>query len=408
MNLREPIAIAVFQLWANKVRTLLTILGILIGVGSVVGTVSIGEGMRHAVIGELDRLGGNRLVLVFNPTPWVREGNRWARRPWEDYLINADIERIRRGARHVQNAFPLIFAGADLAYDKASISGELRGTDITYGRAMGWDLARGRFLVPRDLSDRKRVCVIGDTIRRDLFGELDPIGRYLQLNGERYRVVGVMVEKRMFGEDWGTQVVVPYTTVQARILGRQRLSALFVHASSVSDTRTVVTEVKRILRRYHEHGEEFQVEDVGQNVQQAEQIFFILKAVVGGIAGISLLVGGIGVMNIMLVSVTERTREIGIRKAIGARPSDILTQFLVEAVVLSLFGGLVGLLLGLLLGQGGAAAIRKASGGEFLSIVSMQAIWLALGFSAAVGIFFGVYPAMRAARLDPVEALRYE
>ena len=170
----------------------------------------------------------------------------------------------------------------------------------------------------------------------------------------------------------------------------------------------MIAEVKSILRRYHRHSEHFRVHDVGQDLQEGEKVFFILKMVIGGIAAISLLVGGIGVMNIMLVSVTERTREIGIRKAIGARPGHILAQFLVEAVSLSVFGGLLGLLLGLGLGRGGAMIISQASGQEFVSVVSANAVLLAIGFSAAVGIFFGVYPALRAARLDPVEALRYE
>jgi putative ABC transport system permease protein len=267
----------------------------------------------------------------------------------------------------------------------------------------------GRFLQPSDLKERARVCVLGKTVADELFGEnANPLDRLIRVRGERYRVIGVMTEKRMFGDDWGQNIMVPVTTLQARIAGNDRLHVLFVHARSIEDTRFVVAEVESILRRYHPHGNEFQVRDVGQELEQAETVFFILKAVVGGIAGISLLVGGIGVMNIMLVSVTERTREIGIRKAIGAQPSHILVQFLVESVTLSVFGGMVGLLLGVGIGKGGAAIIAKTSGGDFTSFISMQAVVLAIGFSAAVGIFFGVYPALRAARLDPVEALRYE
>lgn len=409
MSILEPIAIAILQLWANKVRTLLTILGILIGVGSVVGVVSIGEGLRNTVMGELDRLGGGRLIMVFNPNPWVRQGNRWVRRPWEDYLTNQDVERIRRESQYAGSVLPLVGFGAEISFQKVTTSGEIQGTDPAYSDAMGWKVDHGRFLQPSDIKDRTRVCVLGKTVAEDLFGTaIDPLDQLIHINGERYRVIGIMTEKRMFGDDWGQNIMVPVTTVQSRMTGDDRLHVLFVHAGSIADTRFVVAEVQSILRRYHPYGNEFQVRDVGQELEQAETVFFILKAVIGGIAGISLLVGGIGVMNIMLVSVTERTREIGIRKAIGAQPAHILVQFLVESVTLSLFGGIIGLLLGIGIGKGGAAIIAKTSGGEFTSYISLQAVLLAIGFSAAVGIFFGVYPALRAARLDPVEALRYE
>jgi putative ABC transport system permease protein len=385
------------------------VLGILIGVGSVVGVVSIGEGLRRTVVGELDRLGGGRLIMVMSPRPYVRQGDRWVPRPWDDYLTARDVVRIRNESQYVRSVLPMVSSGSSVARGKVETSAQLQGTDATYADIMGWEVATGRFLQPSDLAERARVCVLGDTIAEDLFGKRKtPLGELVRIGGERYRVVGRMVEKRMFGDDWGRNIVIPSTTLQARITGRKRLDMLFVHARSLEETPFAVAEVKSILRRYHKYGKEFEVRDIGEELQQVEVVFLILKAVVGGIAGISLLVGGIGVMNIMLVSVTERTREIGIRKAIGAQPGHILTQFLVESVALSVFGGLLGLLFGLSLGKGCAFLISKISGGEFLSVVSVNAVVLAVTFSAAVGIFFGVYPALRAARLNPVEALRYE
>jgi len=409
MNLIEPVAMAIHQLWSSKIRTLLTVLGILIGVASVVAVISIGEGLRRTVVGGLDRLGGGRLIMVHNPNTHFRVGHRWVRRPWDDELTNADLERVRRESRFAKSVLPLVTTGGRLAHRNIETSGQFQGTDPLYAEAMGWEVAHGRFLRPSDLRERARVCVLGATGAEELFGPgQDPLDQLVRLNGERYRVAGVMAEKNLFGEDWGRNVILPYTTVQARITGRKSLNLLFVHARSVDETPFVVAEVESILRRYHLHGDAFNVQDIGQELKQVEQIILVLKAVIGGIAGISLLVGGIGVMNIMLVSVSERTREIGIRKAVGARPGHILFQFLVEAVTLSLFGGLVGLLLGLGLGKGAAAAITKLSGAEFISAVSPQSVVMAVGFSAAVGIFFGVYPALRAARLDPVDALRYE
>ena len=409
MNVREPIAIALLQLWSNKVRTLLTVLGILIGVGSVVGVVSLGEGLRHAVMGEIDRLGGGRLITVSSPRDWIRQGGRWVRRPWDDHLTNDDVERLRDESRYIGSILPLVGAGGRLVYEKVDTSCRLQGTDPVYAEAMGWQVAEGRFLQPADILDRTRVCVLGQTVAEELFGKKgEGLDRLVRINDERFRVVGIMTEKRMFGDDWGRNVLISYTTLQARINGNQHLDTLLVHARTIETTPLVVAEVRSILRRYHTHGDKFNVQDIGEELKEAEKIFFILKAVIGGIAGVSLMVGGIGVMNIMLVSVTERTREIGIRKAIGAQPGHILLQFLIESVALSVFGGMLGLLLGFGLGQGGAAIITRLSGEPFPSVISANAVFLALTFSAGIGIFFGVYPALRAARMDPVEALRYE
>jgi len=220
--------------------------------------------------------------------------------------------------------------------------------------------------------------------------------------------VGVMAEKRMFYEDWGQRVFIPFTTAAKRMIGNDYLDVLFVYARTAHDANQAAEEIRRTLRRYKLHGDEFQIETADAQIQDVNRIFGIMKLVVGGIAFVSLLVGGIGIMNIMLVSVTERTREIGIRKAVGARRRTILTQFLIESAFMCLFGGILGVLFGLSLGFGISSLITALTGEPFPSVISVQATVTALIFSASWGILFGVFPAWKAAKLHPVEALRYE
>lgn len=408
MILFEPIIVAFHQLHANKMRSFLTMLGILIGVGSVMGITSIGEGLRRQIVSEFERVGGSKLIIVQPPRQWVRKDGRWVRRAWEEHLLVEDIQRISEECENVSSVIPLNAGNAQLKYQKANASGNFWGVNPEFSEAWGWSVGEGRFISNSDLTKRRKIAVIGAKIKEDLFGTKPAIGKEIKINNTRFEVVGVMEEKRMFYEDWGSRVFIPFTTVAKRMIGTDYLDVLFVYTKATAQASTAAEEIRKVLHRYKEHGEEFEIEMAESQIQEVNRIISIMKIVVGGIAFVSLLVGGIGIMNIMLVSVTERTREIGIRKAVGAKRRDILTQFLIESATLCLFGGILGVLFGLGLGFGLSALITNLAGEPFPSVISIQATITALVFSAVWGIVFGVFPAWKAAKLHPVEALRYE
>ncbi len=408
MNVIEPLVVAFSQLRANKMRSFLTTLGILIGVGSVMGVTSIGEGMRRQIVSEFEQVGGSKLIVVSPPRQWVRRDGRSVRRSWEEHLLVEDIQKILEECPLVETVIPMNASGAQLKYKKANTQGDFWGVNPEFSEAWGWPVEQGRFISLSDLKRWRKIAVIGQKIKEDLFGEKSAVGKEIKINGRRYEVVGVMAEKRMFYEDWGQRVFIPFTTAAKRMIGNDYLDVLFVYAKTARDANQAAEEIRRTLRRYKQHGDEFEIETADAQIQDVNRIFGIMKLVVGGIAFVSLLVGGIGIMNIMLVSVTERTREIGIRKAVGARRRTILTQFLIESGFLCLFGGILGVLFGLGLGFGISSIISALTNEPFPSVISVQATVTALIFSASWGILFGVFPAWKAAKLHPVEALRYE
>ena len=408
MNALDLFLIGLSQLWANTLRSLLTILGITIGIGSVIGVVSIGEGLRHNVVSQFSQMGGAYLVVVQPPRTYQIKNGRRVPRSWREYLTARDLAAIEAEVDHIRAALPLVGWNAQARYQKASAMGEVRGTMPGYHDAMDWEVDRGRFLSHWDVKTWRRVCVIGDKIAGDLFGDLHPVSREVKLNGERYTVIGVMKPRSVFGSDWGHQIIVPVTTLQKRVVGNDYYGILFVYVESAAHVKAVTKKIKKVLRRLHKRGDAFRV-DTGERVlKDVDRVTLIMKLVAGGVAGISLMVGGIGIMNIMLVSVTERTREIGIRKAVGAKRVHILVQFIIESAVLSLFGGVLGILCGLGFGVGISHMIAHYSEADFPSVVSWSAVMLAVAVSGGIGVFFGVYPAARASALDPVEALRYE
>lgn len=409
MNVLEPIRIGLSQLQSNKMRSFLTLLGLLIGVASVTGIVALAEGLRAAVTSQLDQLGGSSLIFLRNPERFYRdEEGRWIRRVHDDHLVLEDVDRILDEVEGIRSVIPLMDTYTSFKNGKVSISARVIGGTLEYSSAMDWKVAEGRYINKTDMNRWRKVVLLGSELAADLFGDQNPVGREVTIRGERFDVVGLMEDKRVFDQNFSRQAIIPITTLQKRITGRERLQVLQIRANLGVETSVVVEQVKKTIKRYHRYGEDFEFETAEEQMEELNTIILVMKLVFGGIAGISLLVGGIGIMNIMLVSVTERTREVGIRKAVGARRSDILMQFLLEAMVLSVVGGALGLCGGWVLGQGLALLISNLSGDSFTAVVNMQVAAGAIVFSAMIGIFFGVYPARRASRLDPVEALRYE
>ena len=408
MLLFETMVVALTQLRANKMRSFLTMLGILIGIGSVMGVTSIGEGLRKRIVSEFERVGGSSLIVVQPPRSLIRVGNRWVRRPWEEHLLVEDIQRLSEESESVRSVIPLNTGSAQLKYQKASTSGQFWGINSEFSEAFGWAVEQGRFIGYSDLKKWRKTAVIGVKIKEDLFGSKSAVGKEIKINGQRFEVIGVMEEKRMFDDDWGYRVLLPYTTVSKRLTGSDYLDLMFVYTEGTKHAETAAEEIRKVLRRYKEHGDEFIVETAEGQIQEVNNVINIMKLVVGGIAFISLLVGGIGIMNIMLVSVTERTREIGIRKAVGATRQNILIQFLIESAFLCMFGGILGVLFGLVLGFGLASLITQLANEPFPSVISIQSMIIAFVFSALWGMIFGVFPATKAAKLHPIEALRYE
>jgi putative ABC transport system permease protein len=283
-----------------------------------------------------------------------------------------------------------------------------RASNEHYWKTENWTVAEGRFINAQDVRDAAKVVVIGSELARDLYGNENPVGKELKVSQMRNTVIGVLAPLMFFGDTNERTMAFPITTVQQRVTGNDRIDQIIVMAESPEYAELVAQQIRPILRRFHEHGDEFEVITGESEIGRFNRVVTILKIVAGGIAGISLVVGGIGIMNIMLVSVTERTREIGIRKALGAKRRYILWQFLIESMVLCLFGGGLGVLLGMSLGAGISTYIKNLTHMPFESVITPGLIAFAVLYSSGIGLFFGVYPAYRASKLDPVDALRSE
>jgi putative ABC transport system permease protein len=409
MNILEPIRMGMDQLRVHKLRAFLSILGILISVGSVTGIVSMGDGLRLTVTKQFEQSGGPSSLRVRPPEQWYRNDNgQWVRRDWEEYLEKRDLEYIEKEIGDIEYVVPLVNANTTAQYKGVSSSANIQASTEHYLEIQNWHIEKGRFINQQDVKSATKVVVLGKKLAEDLFGDQNPVGKEIKLDGIRLMVIGVLAPFNMFGDTNSRNLVGPYTTAQMRFIGNDRLNSIVVRVTSPEKADAVAQQIRLALRRSHEHGSDFRVETGQDAIEQFNRVVFIMKAIAGGIAGISLLVGGIGIMNIMLVSVSERTREIGIRKALGATKSSILTQFILEAIVLCLFGGGLGILLGVAIGTGISAVIQNLSGEPFVSIITPGLMAFAILYSTLIGLFFGVYPAWRASKLDPIEALRYE
>jgi putative ABC transport system permease protein len=400
--LLEAIKLALQSIRRNALRSFLTVLGIVIGVGAVIAMVTIGNGTTAKVSADLAKLGSNLLFVSpgqFGP----------GRASSDAKAFNArDVEAMRSQLGGVLAVAPVAQKSVTVIYGAESRNTVVTGTDNAYFVTQDWMLTAGRSFLDGEVRAGRAVCVIGETVRDELFGRADPIGHRIRLQNVSCEVIGLLEAKGQssFGTDQDDIVIVPIRAFHRRIAGNTDVARIYVSARDGVDTAKVQTDIERLLRerRNISRGEEddFTVRDMRQIVQAAAGATTVLTGLLGAVAAVSLLVGGIGIMNIMLVSVTERTREIGIRLAIGAVEGQVLLQFLVEAVMLSLFGGLIGVLGGLALAGLGTARL----GVPFL--LDPMIILVAFGFSALVGVMFGYFPARRAARLDPIEALRRE
>ena len=404
---------------ANKLRSALTMLGIIIGVGAVITLLSVGEGVQNLITSQLQSAGTNLLiVLPVNIDDSAGQGGQFQTRSFEPSLTLSDLQAVRDpfNVPDVVAAAPEVDTRSTVSYQKNSASLQISGVTPEYETVRNSRADIGAFISQQDVDTRARVVVLGVRAMERLFEPGDyPIGRTIKIDRIPFTVIGVLEEKG--GGAFGSEddiIYAPLSTVQERLApnlrnsrGEPLLSVVYAQVVSedrMSEARTQIEDLLRVR-----HNIQFRDDDDFSVINQADliaifgQITGVLTIFLGAIAAISLLVGGIGIMNIMLVSVTERTREIGIRKSVGARRKDILSQFLIEAVVLSLIGGLCGILLG----WAGAMLISQLQS-DLTAVVTIQSIALAVGFSAAVGLFFGIYPATRAASLNPIDALRYE
>ncbi len=399
--------IAFRALARNKMRSALTMLGIIIGVGAVIAMVSIGQGAQASVQQQIASVGTNLLFVGAGSmnVGGVRSGTGSSS---TNTLNEDDIEAIRRECPSVAMASPSVRAGAQLIFGNQNWNSSVQGVNEQISEIRKWPLQTGEFISENDVRNAARVVVIGQTIADNLFPGIDPLGQMVRVRGLPFRVIGIMARKGQDaqGRDQDDVLFAPYTTVQKKLLNITNIQFAYVSAISPAATYIAQQQITDLLRQRHKLGpnqdNDFFVRNMTDVADAADETNRIMTILLSSIAGVSLLVGGIGIMNIMLVSVTERTREIGIRMAIGARSSVVRTQFLIESIVLSLIGGIIGIFLGI----GISFAIPAFVG--WPTLISITAIIGSVVFSAMVGIFFGYYPARKAAALDPIEALRYE
>ncbi len=414
MPLGEAILIAFRALAANKLRSILTMLGTIIGVAAVLTLMSVGRGMEQYITDQFASIGSNLLFVIPGQ---INEGNAAQRTPGSSTLTMSDVEAINEAAPSLDlvAVAPEIVSFVQVTRGRRTTQVQLSGTTPNYVRVRSWNPQLGNFFTERDAQTRSRVVVLGSAIYEQLFDPDEyPIDQTIRINDVTFQVVGVMETKG--GSGFGNLdelIFIPFTTAQDRLLriktlsGDYKVSVIYISVRSAEEMSTAQAAVTEILRA--EHGIDYLNDNDFSIINQSDLLSIFgdisgaLTLFLSAIAGISLLVGGIGIMNIMLVSVTERTREIGLRKAVGARPQDILSQFLLEAVALALSGGLLGVALGMV----GANAISRLRQ-DFAAVVGVDVVLIAILFSMAVGLFFGIYPAYRASRLNPIDALRYE
>jgi len=393
--------VGIKSLLASKLRSILAMLGIIIGVGAVIAMLAIGSGAQKQVMDRFNAMGTNLLI--------VQPGQRGTGGVASGLQQNLTLEEAQAIAREVPGIAliaPVVQGNAQIKYANRNARTTVIGTATTYQRLRDIQLDRGRPFTEGEVDRMSRVAIIGPVAAKNIFGASDALGETIKVNGINFQVIGVTKPK---GEGWMSpddRITVPYTVAMQLLFGVTKLRQVDIQAADGADLAAVQEAVTKLLRREHRIAQgaddDFQVTNMADIRESANEVTGIFKYLLGGIAAISLLVGGIGIMNIMLVTVTERTREIGIRKAIGARDAHILLQFLVESVIMSGLGGMIGL------GVGSGAALLIAKYSPLSTVLDPASALMSMGVAAGVGIFFGFYPAWRASRLDPIQALRYE
>jgi putative ABC transport system permease protein len=404
MKSKTLIRLATQAIRKNKMRATLTMLGIIIGVAAVIVMVAVGYGARSRIRQQINNLGTNMIVIT--PGAAQQAGVSQGAQAFPNLSLK-DVDKIRGESQYVSAVSPIIVTRTPVIGAAGNWRTTINGVDTDYATIRDWQTTSGDFFSPDDVRSNRKVAVLGNTVAQNLFRDQDPVGADVQIRNAIFKVVGVLSVKGQTasGSDSDDVVLIPYTTASQTLSGRTFIPQILASTANEQDIPAAQDEIRTLLRESHKiegDNDDFTVKNQADLASAAESSTNVMTLLLAAIASISLLVGGIGIMNIMLVSVTERTREIGIRMAIGARGSDVLTQFLVESIVMGVMGGLIGLALGV----AGAKLVGHFTGWE--TVISPLIMIVAVGFSGAVGVFFGYYPARKAAALNPIQALRYE
>ena len=401
---KESFLMAWASLIANKMRSILTMLGIIIGVAAVIALVSIGNGVKQDIQNSISSLGSNLLMVMPGAprTPGVRpSAGSMKSLKVSDYEAISKLDGVRAASPMTNGSYVVI-------YQNKNWTTSVSGVSNNYLDVNNWSMKSGRFLSEKNVQNRERVAVVGKTVVKNLFGDEDPVGAEIRVKNIPFRIIGVLNSKGSgaMGNDQDDMVIIPYTTAMERVEGVDYLRMIYVVGKDENGIDRLQSDIENLLRVRHgikdTNLDDFNIQNMNSIMETMEETTGTLTLFLGAVAAISLVVGGIGIMNIMLVSVTERTREIGVRKALGATYSVIVTQFLIEAVVISLMGGIIGIILGI----GSSKLIGMASG--MSTVISVPTIVMSFAFSMAIGLIFGIYPARKAAKLNPIDALHYE
>lgn len=407
MLFRETIQMAIEALWSNKMRSLLTMLGIIIGVGAVIAMVSIGMGVRQQVQSSIASLGSNMLIVNASAARNAA-GVRQAAGSSVNLKLE-DAEAIKKKITDAQYVTPMVQKNYQVVNGNQNWNTQVVGVTLDYMNIRSLVVANGTFITQKDIDSSSRVAVIGTTVAESLFGEnVNPVGQNIRINNDPFKVVGLLESKGQssVGQDQDDTVIIPITTAMNRLMATDHIQSINIEVASSDKIDQVQAEVENLLRERHkiigDKEDDFTVRNLTSIMEAMTSSTTMITLLLGSVAGISLLVGGIGIMNIMMVSVTERTREIGIRKALGATYNNIMMQFLIEAIFVGIIGGLIGI------GIGCAMAEAISQFGGFNTVITIEPILVSFFFSVGISLFFGIYPARKAAKLDPIEALRYE